>query len=113
MVNIIGKQSPDIAQGVDRRKAEEQGAGDQGLMFGYATNETRSLMPAPIYYAHLLMERQAKLRKSRNNPLPWLLPDAKSQVTFRYEDGKPAGIDAVVLSTQHARGISHRTIKKA
>ncbi|NNK78176.1 MAG: methionine adenosyltransferase [Litoreibacter sp.] len=112
VVNIIGKQSPDIAQGVDRRKAEEQGAGDQGLMFGYATNETRSLMPAPFYYAHLLMERQARLRKRRNNPLPWMLPDAKSQVTFRYTDGKPSGIDAVVLSTQHAKGIAHRTIKE-
>ncbi len=112
VVNIIGKQSPDIAQGVDRKKAEEQGAGDQGLMFGYATNETRSLMPAPIYYSHLLMERQAKLRKRRDNPLPWLRPDAKSQVTFRYENFKPAAIDAVVLSTQHAKGVRKNELRE-
>ena len=101
VINMIGKQSPDIAMGVDRARPEEQGAGDQGLMFGYAANETPELMPAPIYYAHLLMERQTRLRKQPDNPLPWLRPDAKSQVTLRYEDGKPVAIDAVVLSTQH------------
>jgi S-adenosylmethionine synthetase len=99
VLNIIGKQSVDIAQGVDRAKPEDQGAGDQGLMFGYATNETQALMPAPILYAHRLVERQAEVRKSRL--LPWLRPDAKSQVTLRYKDGKPVGINAVVLSTQH------------
>ncbi|MCF6457660.1 methionine adenosyltransferase [Pseudoalteromonas sp. MMG024] len=99
IMNLIGQQSPEIAQGVDRTKPEEQGAGDQGLMFGYATNETPTLMPAPLYYSHLLVERQAQARKS--GILPWLRPDAKSQVTFVYEDGKPVAIDAVVLSTQH------------
>ncbi|MFY8350324.1 methionine adenosyltransferase [Pseudoalteromonas sp. SSM20] len=99
IMNLIGQQSPEIAQGVDRAKPEEQGAGDQGLMFGYATNETPTLMPAPLYYSHLLVERQAEARKS--GILPWLRPDAKSQVTFVYEDGKPVAIDAVVLSTQH------------
>ncbi|TMP82024.1 methionine adenosyltransferase [Pseudoalteromonas phenolica] len=99
IMNLIGQQSPEIAQGVDRSKPEEQGAGDQGLMFGYATNETPTLMPAPLYYSHLLVERQAQARKS--GILPWLRPDAKSQVTFVYEDGKPVAIDAVVLSTQH------------
>jgi len=99
IMNLIGQQSPEIAQGVDRSKPEEQGAGDQGLMFGYATNETPTLMPAPLYYSHLLVERQAEARKS--GILPWLRPDAKSQVTFVYEDGKPVAIDAVVLSTQH------------
>ena len=99
IMNLIGQQSPEIAQGVDRSKPEEQGAGDQGLMFGYATNETPTLMPAPLYYSHLLVERQAEARKS--GILPWLRPDAKSQVTFIYEDGKPVAIDAVVLSTQH------------
>ncbi|WP_462173780.1 methionine adenosyltransferase [Pseudoalteromonas xiamenensis] len=99
IMNLIGQQSPEIAQGVDRSKPEEQGAGDQGLMFGYATNETPTLMPAPIYYSHRLVERQAEARKS--GILPWLRPDAKSQVTFIYEDGKPVAIDAVVLSTQH------------
>jgi S-adenosylmethionine synthetase len=99
IMNLIGQQSPEIAQGVDRSKPEEQGAGDQGLMFGYATNETPTLMPAPLYYSHLLVERQAEARKS--GVLPWLRPDAKSQVTFVYEDGKPVAIDAVVLSTQH------------
>ncbi len=99
IMNLIGQQSPEIAQGVDRAKPEEQGAGDQGLMFGYATNETPTLMPAPLYYSHLLVERQAQARKS--GILPWLRPDAKSQVTFVYEDGKPVAIDAVVLSTQH------------
>jgi S-adenosylmethionine synthetase len=99
VLNAIGKQSPDIAQGVDREKREQQGAGDQGLMFGYASNETDVLMPAPITYAHRLMIRQAQARK--NGELPWLRPDAKSQVTFRYVNGKPAGINAVVVSTQH------------
>ncbi|NIA27366.1 MAG: methionine adenosyltransferase [Desulfobulbaceae bacterium] len=99
VLNAIGKQSPDIAQGVDRETAELQGAGDQGLMFGYASNETSVLMPAPITYSHLLVQRQAKAR--REGLLPWLRPDAKSQVTFVYEDNKPVGIDAVVVSSQH------------
>ncbi|HKJ18833.1 MAG TPA: methionine adenosyltransferase [Xanthomonadales bacterium] len=101
VINIIGKQSPDISQGVDRDSPEEQGAGDQGLMFGYATNETEVLMPAPIYYSHELVKRQAHVRRSNEDGRQHLRPDAKSQVTFRYENGKPAGIDAVVLSTQH------------
>ncbi|MGB1191599.1 MAG: methionine adenosyltransferase [Pseudomonadales bacterium] len=104
VLNAIGKQSVDINQGVDRAKPEDQGAGDQGLMFGYATNETDSLMPAAIYYSHRLVERQAQLRK--DGILPWLRPDAKSQVTLRYENGKPVAIDAVVLSTQHDPEIS-------
>ncbi|MCC1771561.1 methionine adenosyltransferase, partial [Salmonella enterica subsp. enterica serovar Indiana] len=95
VINMIGKQSPEIAQGVDRQKPEDQGAGDQGLMFGYASRETDVLMPAPISYAHRLMERQAELRRS--GALPWLRPDAKSQVTFAYENGKPVRLDAVVL----------------
>jgi S-adenosylmethionine synthetase len=99
VINALGKQSPDIAQGVDRDDPESQGAGDQGLMFGYATRETDVLMPAPITYAHRLMRRQAEVRKSKT--LPWLRPDAKSQVTFVYEGDKPTGIDAVVLSSQH------------
>ena len=99
VLNGLGKQSPDIAQGVDRADPESQGAGDQGLMFGYATNETEVLMPAPITYSHMLVRRQAEVRK--NGTLPWLRPDAKSQVTFKYEDSKPVGIDAVVLSSQH------------
>jgi len=99
VLNALGKQSVDIAQGVDRENAESQGAGDQGLMFGYATNETDVLMPAPITYAHQLVKRQAEVRKA--GILPWLRPDAKSQVTFKYEDDKPVGIDAVVLSSQH------------
>ena len=99
VLNAIGKQSPDIAMGVDREDAESQGAGDQGLMFGYATNETDVLMPAPITFSHRLVKRQAEVRKS--GKLPFLRPDAKSQVTFVYEGGKPIGIDAVVLSTQH------------
>jgi S-adenosylmethionine synthetase len=85
VLNLIGKQSPDINQGVDRKKPEEQGAGDQGLMFGYATNETKDYMPAAIYYSHRLVEQQAKVRKAKKSPLPWLRPDAKSQVTLRYE----------------------------
>ena len=104
VLNALGKQSPDIAQGVDRGDPESQGAGDQGLMFGYATNETEVLMPAPITYAHRLVKRQAEVRKA--GILPWLRPDAKSQVTFLYEDDKPVGIDAVVLSTQHHADIS-------
>lgn len=111
VMSAIGKQSPDIAQGVDRKNAEEQGAGDQGLMFGYATNETSVLMPAPIFYAHELVKRQAKLRKE--NKLPWLRPDAKSQVTFQYINGKPAKIDAVVLSTQHDPDIEQNTLVDA
>ncbi|MES9811324.1 MAG: methionine adenosyltransferase [Candidatus Thiodiazotropha sp.] len=99
VMSLIGKQSGDIAQGVDRTSPEEQGAGDQGMMFGYATNETDVLMPAPITYAHRLVQRQSEIRKA--GILPWLRPDAKSQVTLRYEDGKVSGIGAVVLSTQH------------
>ena len=99
VMSLIGKQSGDIAMGVDRKSPEEQGAGDQGLMFGYATNETDVLMPAPITYAHRLVQRQSEMRKQ--GVLPWLRPDAKSQVTFRYEDNKVVAIDAVVLSTQH------------
>ncbi len=112
VINMIGKQSPDIAQGVDRAAPEDQGAGDQGLMFGYAANETPELMPAPIFYAHRLVERQARLRKHEDNPLPWLRPDAKSQVTLRYRDGKPVAIDAVVLSTQHDDGITLEEIRE-
>lgn len=104
VLTAIGKQSPDIAQGVDETDNHEQGAGDQGLMFGYATNETDVLMPAPITYAHRLMQQQAKVRK--NGRLLWLRPDAKAQITFRYENNKPVGIDAVVLSTQHAPDVS-------
>jgi S-adenosylmethionine synthetase len=111
VLNGLGKQSPDIAQGVDRAAPEDQGAGDQGLMFGYATNETDNLMPAPISYAHDLVERQAKVRKS--GELPWLRPDAKSQVTFRYENNVPVAIDAVVLSTQHDPDISQKDIHEA
>ena len=110
VLNAIGKQSIDINMGVDRAKPEDQGAGDQGLMFGYATNETESLMPAPVYYSHRLVERQAKLRKE--GTLPWLRPDAKSQVTLRYEEGKPVAIDAVVLSTQHDPEISLEDLRK-
>ena len=111
VLNAIGKQSRDIAQGVDEAENKEQGAGDQGLMFGYATNETDVLMPAPIYYAHRLVERQAALRKQ--GELSWLRPDAKSQVTLRYDNGRPVAIDAVVLSTQHDAGISQEDIHQA
>jgi S-adenosylmethionine synthetase len=104
VLNLIGKQSPDINQGVDRKRPEEQGAGDQGLMFGFACNEAPEFMPAPIYYSHRLVEQQARVRKARRSPLPWLRPDAKSQVTLRYENGRIAGLDAVVLSTQHDPG---------
>ena len=110
VLNLIGQQSPDINQGVDRAKPEDQGAGDQGLMFGYATSETDSLMPAPILYSHRLVERQAQARKS--GLLPWLRPDAKSQITFRYENGKPVAVDAVVLSTQHSRDVSNQVIEE-
>ncbi|WP_104203223.1 methionine adenosyltransferase [Billgrantia saliphila] len=111
VLNLIGKQSVDIAQGVDRSKPEDQGAGDQGLMFGYATNETDSFMPAPIHYAHRLVERQAELRK--HGLLPWLRPDAKSQITFRYdESGMPCGVEAVVLSTQHAPEIDQDELRR-
>ena len=111
VLNAIGKQSPDIAMGVDENNDHEQGAGDQGLMFGYASNETDVLMPAPITYAHRLVKRQAEVRK--NGTLTWLRPDAKSQVTFRYENGKPVGIDAVVLSTQHNPDISEKSLHEA
>jgi len=111
VLNIIGKQSPDIAMGVDRDKPEEQGAGDQGLMFGYASNETDALMPAPICYAHRLVERQSEVRKS--GLLPWLRPDAKSQVTCRYEKGKVVGLDAVVLSTQHDPEVHQPDLREA
>ncbi len=111
ILNSIGKQSADIAQGVDREIDEEQGAGDQGLMFGYATNETETLMPAPITYAHLLVKRQAHVRKE--GILPWLRPDAKSQITFVYENNKPVGINCIVLSTQHDPDISQAALKEA
>jgi S-adenosylmethionine synthetase len=107
----IGKQSVDIAMGVDETTDHEQGAGDQGLMFGYATNETDVLMPAPIHYSHKLVRRQAEVRK--NGMLPWLRPDAKSQVTFVYENNKPVAIDAVVLSTQHNPDIDNKTLQEA
>src|SRR5690554_3467208 len=110
VLNAIGKQSSDIAMGVDEGDQKDLGAGDQGLMFGYATNETPVLMPAPIFYAHRLVEKQAQLRKS--GELPWLRPDAKSQVTLRYENGKPVAVDAVVLSTQHSPDISQENIRE-
>lgn len=111
VLNAIGKQSPDINQGVDRANPEEQGAGDQGLMFGYASNETDVLMPAPITYAHRLVQKQAELRK--NGTLEWLRPDAKSQITFVYENNKPVGIDAIVLSTQHCDSVSTKDLREA
>ena len=111
VLNAIGKQSPDINQGVDRADPKEQGAGDQGLMFGYASNETDVLMPAPITYSHRLVQRQAEVRK--NGTLPWLRPDAKSQLSFIYEDGKPVGIDAVVLSTQHCDTVTTADLREA
>ncbi|MFP5307902.1 MAG: methionine adenosyltransferase [Gammaproteobacteria bacterium] len=113
VLNLIGKQSPDIAMGVDRAKPEEQGAGDQGLMFGYATNETKELMPAPIYLSHRLVEQQSKVRKGKKAKLPWLRPDAKSQVTLRYENDIAVGIDAVVLSTQHDPEIKLKQLREA
>jgi S-adenosylmethionine synthetase len=110
VINIIGKQSPDIAQGVDRADERKQGAGDQGLMFGYASNETDVLMPAPITLAHRLVHRQAQVRK--RGALKWLRPDAKSQVTLRYEDDKPVGVEAVVLSTQHSPEVSNKVLRE-
>ena len=111
VLNAIGKQSPDIAMGVDDSDDHEQGAGDQGLMFGYASNETDVLMPAPITYSHRLVERQAEIRK--NKTLPWLRPDAKSQITFRYENHKPVAIDAVVFSTQHSPEMGGKLLEEA
>jgi len=111
ILNAIGKQSPDINQGVDRTDPREMGAGDQGLMFGYASNETEELMPAPITYSHRLVKRQAQVRK--DGTLPWLRPDAKSQVTFAYENGIITGIDAVVLSTQHCDSIAQDALIEA
>ncbi|MDD5272099.1 MAG: methionine adenosyltransferase [Methylovulum sp.] len=111
VLNAIGKQSADIAMGVDESENHEQGAGDQGLMFGYASNETDVFMPAPITYSHLLVKRQSEVRK--NKTLPWLRPDAKSQITFRYENNKPVAIDAVVLSTQHSPEISQKALYEA
>lgn len=111
VLNAIGKQSSDINQGVDRGNPLEQGAGDQGIMFGYATNEMPNLMPAAITYAHLLMQRQAEIRK--NGQLPWLRPDAKSQITLIYENNEIKGIDAVVLSTQHAEDVDQKTLHEA
>ena len=109
VLNAIGKQSSDIAMGVDASETKDVGAGDQGLMFGYATNESDALMPAPIHFSHLLVKKQADVRK--NNTLPWLRPDAKSQLTFKYENGKPVSIDAVVLSTQHSPNVSLSDLK--
>lgn len=111
VLSAIGKQSPDINQGVDKKDPRDQGAGDQGLMFGYASNETDVLMPAPITYSHRLVQQQAKVRK--DGTLPWLRPDAKSQLSFIYENGKPVGIDAVVLSTQHCDTISTPDLREA
>lgn len=111
VLSAIGKQSNDIARGVDAESLKEMGAGDQGLMFGYASNETDVLMPAPITYAHRLVKRQAELR--HQGKLSWLRPDAKSQVTFRYQDDKPVAIDAVVLSTQHDPSISQQELIEA
>lgn len=108
ILTAIGKQSPDIALGVDHREDKQLGAGDQGLMFGYATNETDVLMPAPITYAHRLMKQQSEVRRSGR--LPWVRPDAKSQVTIRYQNHKPIGVDAIVLSTQHDPDVSHKTV---
>ena len=111
VINMIGKQSRDIAQGVDEYEGHEQGAGDQGLMFGFACDETDVLMPAAIAYSHLLLKRHAELRKKKI--LPWLRPDAKSQITLRYENDKPVGIEAVVLSTQHDPDISAKDLQEA
>ncbi|MDD1791909.1 methionine adenosyltransferase [Enterovibrio sp. ZSDZ42] len=111
VLNTIGKQSPDINQGVDRADPKEQGAGDQGIMFGYACNETDVLMPAPITYSHLLVKKQAEVRKS--GKLDFLRPDAKSQVTFQYDQGKIVGIDAVVLSTQHCDSVTTEHLREA
>ena len=111
VLNTIGKQSPDINQGVDRADPAEQGAGDQGLMFGYACNDTDVFMPAPVEYSHRLVKKQAQVRKS--GELSWLRPDAKSQLTFIYEDGKPVGVDALVLSTQHSEDVSLKDLQEA
>lgn len=111
VINVLGKQSPDIAQGVDKTNKEEQGAGDQGMMFGFASNETDVLMPAPITYAHRLVQKQSAVRKA--GEVSWLRPDAKSQVTFVYEDGKPTGINAVVLSTQHDPDVTQKNLHEA
>lgn len=111
VLSAIGKQSLDINQGVDRLNPLEQGAGDQGIIFGYATNETEVLMPAPITYAHLLVKQQSEIRKK--NILPWLRPDAKSQVTFKYNNGKIIGIDTVVFSTQHKKNITQKILQEA
>lgn len=111
VINAIGKQSADIAMGVDEGSNKDLGAGDQGLMFGYASRETPVLMPAPIYYSHRLVEKQAELRKS--GKLSWLRPDAKSQVTLRYENGMPVAVDAVVLSTQHDEGVALNDLREA
>ena len=111
VLNAVGKQSADIAQGVDETKDREQGAGDQGMMYGYATNETEVLMPAPITFAHRLVKRQSEVRRS--GTLPWLRPDAKSQVTMRYEDRKPKRVDAVVLSTQHDPDVDAKMLHEA
>ena len=111
VLNAIGKQSGDIAQGVDRKDPRKQGAGDQGMMFGYATNETEVLMPAPVTLAHRLVKKQSEVR--RKGKPGWLRPDAKSQVTMRYEDGRPVAIDAVVLSTQHSPEVSQKTLREA
>ena len=111
VLNAIGKQSSDIAMGVDEAEQKDLGAGDQGLMFGYATNETDVLMPAAVYFSHRLVQRQAYLRK--NKVLSWLRPDAKSQVTLRYENGKPVAVDAVVLSTQHDPEVKLKDLQEA
>ena len=120
IINMLGKQSQDIAAGVDgskkkQKRPEEQGAGDQGLMFGYACNEAPEYMPAPIYYSHRLVEQQAKVRKAKNSKLPWLRPDAKSQVTLRYSENghQIQGLDAVVLSTQHDPEVKHKDLVEA
>jgi S-adenosylmethionine synthetase len=112
VINIIGKQSSDINQGVDRERPEDQGAGDQGLMFGYASNETSVLMPAPIHYSHELVKRQAWVRRNTDDGRKYLRPDAKSQVTFRYRDGRPVSVEAVVLSTQHSPDIEHSRLQE-
>src|SRR5690606_30576647 len=113
VLNLLGKQSPHIAQGVAGKQPEAMAAGDQGLSFGYATNQTSSSMPAAIHLSHRLVGQQAKVRKKKKSPLPWLRPDAKSQVTLRYEDGQAVAIDAVVLSTQHAPGIRQKDLVEA
>jgi len=112
VINALGKQSPDISMGVTEGEGDhkEQGAGDQGMMFGYATRETEVLMPAPIHYSHRLVQKQSEVRRS--GKLPWLRPDAKSQVSIRYEDGEPSRVDAVVLSTQHSPDVDNNTLRE-